>query len=137
MRLTHRRTLALGAAVALALAAPAVAAAHGSGHGSGHDDHHGKGLRSVKRIVVIYEENHSFDNLYGRWEGVNGLRRADPRAHDAGQPGRHALHVPAAGRREPGDAAAARDVHDTTTPTTFQSNFPNAPFLIDVPGSSR
>jgi phospholipase C len=75
MRLTHRRTLALGAAAALALAAPAVAAAHGSGTTTPR-----KGLRSVKRIVVIYEENHSFDNLYGKWEGVNGLRRAD-RAH--------------------------------------------------------
>ena len=80
MRLTHRRTLALCAAAALALAAPAVAAAHGSGHG-GHDDHHGNGLRAVKRIVVIYEENHSFDNLYGGWEGVNGLRQRRSRAH--------------------------------------------------------
>ena len=104
MRLTHRRPLALCAAAALALAAPAVAAAHGSGHG--HDDHHGKGLRAIKRIVVIYEENHSFDNLYGGWEGVNGLRRRRRRAHDAGQPGRRALHVPAAERRQPGDAAA-------------------------------
>ena len=75
MRLTYRRPLALGAAAALALCAPAVAAAHGSGHG--HGDHHGKGLRAIKRIVVIYEENHSFDNLYGGWEGVNGLRAAD------------------------------------------------------------
>jgi phospholipase C len=25
-----------------------------------------------------YDENHSFDNLYGRWEGVNGLSQADP-----------------------------------------------------------
>ena len=23
---------------------------------------------------MIYEENHSFDNLYGGWEGVNGAR---------------------------------------------------------------
>jgi phospholipase C len=29
--------------------------------------------------VVIYQENHSFDNLYGRWEGAGGLRHA-PRA---------------------------------------------------------
>jgi phospholipase C len=25
---------------------------------------------------VIYEENHSFDNLYGGWEGVNGRQHA-------------------------------------------------------------
>src|SRR5947199_8999076 len=24
-------------------------------------------------LVVIYEENHSFDNLWGLWPGVNGL----------------------------------------------------------------
>src|SRR3954469_8636489 len=34
-------------------------------------------LKKVKHIVVIYEENHSFDNLYGGWEGVNGLSKAD------------------------------------------------------------
>src|SRR6478735_12284467 len=37
----------------------------------------------VDHIVVIYEENHSFDNLYGGWGAVNGqavdgLAAADP-----------------------------------------------------------
>jgi acid phosphatase len=127
MRLTHRRTLALGAAAALALAAPAVAAAHGSGH----DDHHGKGLGAVKRIVVIYEENHSFDNLYGKWEGVNGLRRADPA---------HTTQVNQAGT--PYTCLKQNDVnltspplpatcHDATVTPPFDSAFPNSPFLID------
>jgi acid phosphatase len=132
MRLTHRRLLALCAAGALALAAPAVAAAHGSGHG--HDDHHGKGLRAIQRVVVIYEENHSFDNLYGRWEGVEGLRDAD-RAHTK--------QVNQAGTRY--TCLLQNDVNlatppqpatctDTTTATSFQSAFPNAPFQIDTPG---
>jgi phospholipase C len=39
-------------------------------------------LRSIKNIVVIYQENHSFDNLYGLWgdvwgDPVNGLGYAD------------------------------------------------------------
>src|SRR5438094_10606577 len=34
------------------------------------------GLGNIDHIVVIYQENHSFDNLYGRWERVNGLSRA-------------------------------------------------------------
>ena len=131
MRLTHRRTLALCSAAALVLAAPAVAAAHGSGH----DDHHGKGLRAVKRIVVIYEENHSFDNLYGGWEGVNGLRRAD-RAHttqvnQAGTPYTCLLQddvnltsPPLAGDVHRHDHADARSTSD----------FANAPFQIDAPG---
>src|ERR1700761_8387782 len=37
--------------------------------------HHGK--RHLRHIVVIYEENHSFDNLYGGWEGVDGLSSVD------------------------------------------------------------
>src|SRR3954451_13222241 len=32
----------------------------------------GGGLGGIKHIVVIYEENHSFDNLYGLWGDVNG-----------------------------------------------------------------
>src|SRR5437867_3585474 len=35
------------------------------------------GLGAINHIVVIYEENHSFDNLYGGWEGVNGLANAN------------------------------------------------------------
>jgi acid phosphatase len=131
MRLTYRRTLALCAAAALALAAPAVAAAHGSGHGRGHDDHHGKGLRGIQRIVVIYEENHSFDNLYGGWEGVNGLRRADLA---------HTRQVNQAGT--PYSCLKQNDVnltspplpancHDDTVTPAFDSAFPNTPFLID------
>jgi phospholipase C len=33
-------------------------------------------LQRVNHFVVIYQENHSFDNLYGGWEGVNGLAQA-------------------------------------------------------------
>jgi acid phosphatase len=33
-------------------------------------------LSDINHIVVIYEENHSFDNLYGSWPGVNGRSNA-------------------------------------------------------------
>src|SRR3954447_9689257 len=60
----------------------------GKEHGSAKGDDSDKGSGSAKgkgsdrlarinHIVVIYEENHSFDNLYGGWEGVNGLANAD------------------------------------------------------------
>ena len=137
MRLMYRRPLALCAVAALALAAPAVAAAHGSGHG--HDDHHGKGLRAIKRVVVIYEENHSFDNLYGGWEGVNGLRRADPA---------HTTQVTQAGT--PYTCLLQNDVNltspplsatcdDATTATPFDSHFTNDPFTIDqfIPATAQ
>lgn len=33
-------------------------------------------INSVNHVVVIYLENHSFDNLYGSFEGANGLSNA-------------------------------------------------------------
>ena len=70
------------------------AAAYGSG-GSGSDR-----LSRIDHIVVIYQENHSFDNLYGGWEKVNGLGDA-PRArttqvNQAGTP----VRVPPPERRQ-------------------------------------
>ena len=52
-------------AIAALLAPPA--AAHG---------HHGKRLDKIRHFVVVYQENHSFDNLYGGWEGVDGIADA-------------------------------------------------------------
>ena len=31
-----------------------------------------RGLGDINHFVVIYEENHSFDNLYGGWGRVGG-----------------------------------------------------------------
>src|SRR6201996_4583632 len=33
-------------------------------------------LSKVKHVVVIYMENHSFDNLWGQFPGADGLRQA-------------------------------------------------------------
>src|SRR2546425_2524355 len=38
---------------------------------------HATPLSKIDHFVVIYEENHSFDNLYGGWEAVNGRANAD------------------------------------------------------------
>ena len=64
-------TFAIGSITAIA-AGPALASVQASNPQ--------QGLDGINHIVVIYEENHSFDNLYGGWEGVNGLANAD-RAH--------------------------------------------------------
>ncbi len=81
-----------------------VAAASGGGNGKGHGD--GNAASKVKHIVVIYEENHSFDNLYGSWEGVNGRARASAaktiQISQAGRP----VQLPASERRELHGAAA-------------------------------
>jgi phospholipase C len=86
-------------------------------------------LSQIRHIVVIYEENHSFDNLYGLWEGVNGLGKLDQA---------HTVQLGQAG--VPYDCLLQDDVNlnalpatctDSTTGRTFSSHFQNSPFLID------
>ena len=86
-------------------------------------------LRGIDHIVVIYEENHSFDNLYGGWEGVDGLatrRRAHDQVDQAGAPYTCLLQNDV-NLTSPPLAATAR----TPTGTPFTSHFPNAPFQIE------
>jgi phospholipase C len=95
-------------------------------------------LRKINHIVVIYEENHSFDNLYGGWEGVNGLANADPA---------HTKQVNQAGTAF--TCLKQLDVNLTSPPltatctdstsTSFTSHFTNAPFSIDafIPASAK
>jgi acid phosphatase len=117
-----RRATLLMVAGAAVMAAPATAS--GGGH---HDD--GKALKKIRHFVVVYQENHSFDNLYGRWEGVDGIANADP-AHttQVGQNG------------APYSCLLQNDVNLTSPPLpatctnaapAFTSAFRNAPFQID------
>jgi acid phosphatase len=61
---------------ALVGACAALLAISGSASATPGRDNDNK-LSKINHIVVIYEENHSFDNLYGGWEGVNGRANAD------------------------------------------------------------
>jgi len=75
MRIRHKAAVA--AASGLALVGATIAA--GSA-GAAPADRHSVG--NFKHLVVIYEENHSFDNLYGLWGQVghgkvNGLAKAE------------------------------------------------------------
>ena len=83
-----------------------VASVVSAGSTVGATTNNGRGrLAAIDHLVVIYEENHSFDNLYGRWGRVGGRgRRAARRAGPAERPGRRdgfLLHLPAAERRQP------------------------------------
>jgi acid phosphatase len=113
--------VAVLSALALAIA-PAAAYGHGKhrGHGS---------MKRIGHIVVIYEENHSFDNLYGSWEGVDGLHGADAA---------HSTQIDQAG--VPYACLLQNDVNLTSPPLSvmctntnpaFTSHFPNVPFEID------
>ena len=92
-------------------------------------------IGTYKHLVVIYEENHSFDNLYGGWgrstaSGSTGCRRCRP----AQRPGRR--ERPAAGCLPQNDVnllarPAADDLHRTRAQGGTGGRFPNAPFPID------
>lgn len=81
-------------------------------------------LASIKNIVVIYAENHSFDNMYGMFPGANGISRATPEQytqldHD-GKPLKELIVFGPDGK-----------------PDASYPRMPNAPFRIDAPPVNR
>ncbi len=137
-----RRTVVLPALAAATVATtlafagvPASAAARGSAPTASHG--HGHAPRVVgpyTHLVVIYEENHSFDNLYGGWgrvdgQRVDGLQEARPRttvqrAQD-GTPYRCLPQV------DVNLAPPALPASCTDTAHGVTSAFRNRPFTID------
>ena len=121
-----RRVLTLGSGLATVLAmGPALAVQAAP-----------TGLDQVNHIVVIYEENHSFDNLYGGWEGVNGL---------GGAPAANTLQLKQ-DNVTPYACLLQNDVNLTAPPQpadcvgeTYSSHFANAPFDIGayIPSDAR
>jgi phospholipase C len=71
--------------------------------------------KNIKHVVVIYLENHSFDNLYGQFAGANGLANANDsnttQVDSAGNPYTFLPPVPGS--------------------TVFPTNLPNTFFDID------
>jgi phospholipase C len=119
--------------VVIAVAALGSIAAAGANAGRGDDQ-----LSKINHIVVIYEENHSFDNLYGGWEGVNGRANADAaQTIQVGQGG-----VPYACLLQNDvnltSPPLPADCADTTTAIPFASHFTNWPFSIEahIPASA-
>jgi phospholipase C len=86
-------------------------------------------LAKMNHIVVIYEENHSFDNLYGGWEGVNGLANAKVKqVNQSGAPF-NCLMQQDVNLTVPPLAATCTDT--TSATSTITSHFSNQPFTID------
>ena len=81
-------------------------------------------MERIKNVVVIYAENHSFDNLYGLFPGANGINRATLEQmtqldHD-GTPLRELLVFGRDGKPDPA-----------------YPRLPNKPFRIDAPPVNR
>jgi phospholipase C len=101
------RTLALASFVGFASA------------GAAHAAPHKLDLGKIQHIVVIYEENRSFDNLYGAFPGANGIANAGPAATQVDLDGKPFDHLPAVI-----DTNSKPPVADTR----FPADLPNAPF---------
>ena len=81
------------------------------------------GLGKLNHIVVIYLENHSFDNLFGIFPGANGIARAGMRAIQVDAAGKPYATLPA-----PIDSHLKPPAADPR----FPANLANRPFLIDL-----
>jgi len=125
------RRLLAGSFIAAALVTTAVATGVAAG------DHASERLQRIKHIVVIYEENHSFDNLYGSWEGVNGLLQAPPeKLVQIKQDGTafKCLKQNDANLTTPPLSVTCVDTPGTAVtpaPPAFNSHFVSAPFALD------
>ncbi len=117
-----RRPVVIGAVVTLGLAlASGPAAAHSDGDGG------------ITHIVVIYEENHSFDNLFGGWERVDGIRDAFRSGHVT-QRATDGTALPCLPQNDVNLASPTplpATCHGTVGTVTVDSAFTNRPFLID------
>jgi acid phosphatase len=131
-----RRTKTLVVAVA-ALTATSAVTATAANAWTGDGNHHGPTvIGHYLHLVVIYEENHSFDNLYGMWGSV-GRQQVD------GLPSADQLHTTQVAQN--GDAYGCLLQDDVNLaspaplPTTCVDNahgvaashFANNPFTID------
>src|SRR3954470_18053156 len=135
MRWMRSSSVRMGAvALALAAVAAVVVSSAVGGKDKGRDS-----LQKVNHIVVIYEENHSFDNLYGGWEGVNGRSNA-PLAQTK-QIAENGLLYSCLLQNDVNLASPPlpADCTDTSTGTPFSSHFQNNPSSIEsfLPPSAK
>jgi acid phosphatase len=92
---------------------------------SAQADNRGHGGHRIDHIVVIYEENHSFDNLFGEWERVDGLRGARPQKQVAPD------GTPLACLPQNDVNLTSPPLPATCTGAPASSAFTNRPFSID------
>jgi phospholipase C len=119
MRSWMSRHAGLTAAAVLGVGFLVVGCSHAPQANAGADK-----LQRIGHVVVIYAENHSFDNLYGLFPGANGVSRATPEQmtqldHD----GKPLPELVVFG-------------HDGKPDANFP-RLPNRPFRIDAPPVDR
>src|SRR6476619_6926124 len=112
--------------VPLLVAATALLALGAGSGAAGSQQSTANKLGHIGHIVVIYEENHSFANHYGGWEGVNGRANADA-AHtlQIGQGGASYNCLLQNDVNLTSPSPLSGDCQDATTATPFASHFGN------------
>jgi len=113
-RLAALSALTLGALLAGCAAVPGPAA----------DGLAASRMARIRNVVVIYAENHSFDNMYGLFPGANGIANATP--EQSTQLGHDGKPLP----------ALVVWGHDGKPAAGFPQ-MPNKPFRIDAPPINR
>src|SRR5271157_4621421 len=101
----------IGAAIGLLTATSALA------QPAGNDP-----LSKIGHIVVIFEENRSFDNFFGRFPGANGFASAGGTAPQIGPDGKPYKFLP---------AAIDSNLKPAAEDTRFPAQLPNQPFEIN------
>jgi acid phosphatase len=96
-------------------------------------------LSRIKHIVVIFEENHSFDNLYGSWEGVNGLANSAERQTQVAQDGTSYGCLLQNDPNLTSPSPLPTTCTETVNGVSVASHFLNTPFTIDdfVPATAN
>jgi phospholipase C len=77
------------------------------------------GFEKIQHIVVIYEENRSFDNLYGKFPGAEGLATSAATATQVDKDGKPYDHLP---------PVMNTNKKPAVVDDRFPTNLPNAPF---------
>jgi phospholipase C len=126
MHITDRKTpMSRSLRFILRISAPAIAALAMAGCASdARAPASDAALHRIKNVVVIFAENHSFDNLYGLFPGADGIANATPEQmtqldHD-GKPLKELIVFGGDGKPDP----------------RFP-RMPNRPFRIDAPPVNR
>jgi phospholipase C len=82
-------------------------------------------LSRIGHFIILYEENHSFDNYFGRFPGADGIDNAGPAAVQVNKQGQPYATLPA----PLADAQTGQSVRQPDP--RFSSDLPNRPFLFN------
>lgn len=79
-----------------------------------------RGIEKINHVVILFMENWTFDGLYSKFPGANGLQMSESHIVQVDRDGKPYETLP-----------PVINAWENRPDTRFPSNLPNAPFLID------